>query len=184
MNINWLSIILIFAALQTFLLGHYTWNKKNIPGMRYYSILLFALTEWSLANAIEYMLPDVASKIFMTKLSYIGLLSTAPLMFNFIYYFTGLNERIKYNKLRLLWLVPLIIAILVFTNEYHYFYWASYIPYNGKLGLNVFYVSGVGVWITAIYCYIILLIAFYCALKFFPRHHTKYNWQAKLFIFA
>ena len=184
MNINWFSILLFVSSFITFFIALITWKKDDERGIKYYSLMLLALSEWAIANAIEYIIPDIPTKIFMTKLSYIGLTSAPALLFSFIFTYTGLRNKYGDSLLKYIWGIPIVVLILAFTNDYHFFLWEKYIPTNGSLGLNVYYVSGVGVWLFAAFCYLVMSYSIYCAIRFFPKTHLRYRWQGKLFILA
>jgi len=183
-NLNWFSNLLILTAVVNISLAIYISKKRNVPGNICFSLLLLACSEWALSNAIEYMVPIFTLKILLSKISYIGLTATPPLLLYFSVYFTRLNEKISLRYLPLVWILPVIILIGAFTNEYHYLLWKEYLPVNGVIGFSVFYRTGPGIYLYAGVSYIMLVVSSYMIFMYYSNIQKVYKSQAFLIVLS
>ena len=183
-NFNWFSHLLILTSVVNISLALYVIKKKNVPGNFYFSLLLFACSEWAILNAIEYMVPVFTTKILLSKISYIGLTATPPLLLYFSLHFTRLNEKINLRYLPLIWILPVIILFSTFTNEYHYLLWKEYIPVDSIIGQAVFYKTGPLIFLYAGFSYIMLISSMYVLLVYYSKINRIFKSQALLLILS
>lgn len=163
-NYDIYAAIQLISAIITLVLAAYIWQKRPQPGATYFSLLMVSTSIWAFAISMEMISPGVATKIFWSKISYIGIINIAPLWLLFALSYTHQDKWLKKQYIVLLWVVPLFILALVLTNEWHGLIWPAVTPISSEPGAMVIYSHGVGVWLSVFYFYslfitgIILLI--------------------------
>jgi diguanylate cyclase (GGDEF)-like protein/PAS domain S-box-containing protein len=99
-------------------------------------------------------------KIWLAKISYIGSLNIGPLFLMLAlvqsqkeYFVSGWKRKM------VLWLVPMIILLLVFTNEWHHLIWSGFRWDSDATRNMLYYDSGFLYWVTPTYAYLLVLLA-------------------------
>ena len=172
------------AAAVSAATGIYIFNSSRLGGLRYFAHSFFAMCIWSLANSIELLAGHLALKVFLTKLSYLGIISATPLLFSFAAHYTGRTKYLTTRWQLLIWFVPFLILISAFSNEYHYFQWKSYTLTDSIAGKVVYYESGPGVFIIAVYSYLLLTVSYILLISYFIKTHKFYKKQLFLLLLS
>lgn len=184
MLFNIYSISLSVATIITLIVAFFTYNKHNVPGSKYFAFLMFGIAEWTLSNTIEYHVQNIDLKILLSKFSYLGIVSVAPLFLLFTLFYTRRIKQFKLSYIFKFWFVPIIVLLFVFTNDYHFLHWKSYSFVNTNIGIIVQYQSGVSVWICAAYSYMILLLSVIILIKYTSFDHHIYKIQLILILLS
>jgi PAS domain S-box-containing protein len=151
------SLILIISSIISLFLAWSAWKRRGVSGAIYLSLLFILIAEWSLTNALELASVDVASKLLWSKLSYIGIVTVAPLWFLFALDYTQNQEVIKRPRIIFLFLIPAAIIYLAFTNEFYGLVWPYIISVSTSQGIMLVYGHGPAAITSAIYSYILML---------------------------
>lgn len=150
------SVILLIAVLvnlgQAIYLHFY--QRNPVATILKYGIL-FA-SEWTFAYWIESIATSIPIKIWFSKISYIGIYGCVPLFLVFILYFLGQQAHLSRAKIASLFLVPVIMNILVQTNDMHLLIWSS-ITYDSGINL-IHYIPGPLYWLGVIYNYALFIL--------------------------
>jgi PAS domain S-box-containing protein len=151
------SLILIISSIISLFLSWSAWKRREVSGALYLSLLFILVTVWSLTGAMELASADLASKIFWSKLSYIGIAAVAPLWFLFALDYTQNQEVIKRPRVIFLFLIPVVTVYLAITNEWHGLIWPNLTLISTPEGLMIIYGHGPAAITSAIYSYILML---------------------------
>ncbi len=151
------SLILIISSIISLFLSWSAWKRREVSGALYLSLLFILVTIWSLTSAMELASADMASKIFWSKLSYIGIATVAPLWFLFALDYTQNQEVIKRPRVIFLFLIPVATIYLAFTNEWHGLVWPMLTIISTPEGLMIIYGHGPAAITSSIYSYILML---------------------------
>jgi len=152
------SIILIISSFISFFLSWSAWKRRKVNGALYLSLLFVFVAEWSLTSGLELASANLFFKIFWSKLSYIGIVCVAPLWFLFILDYTQNQEVIKRPRIIFLFLIPIAVLYLVFTNEWYGLVWPYITPIITSQGLMVIYGHGPAAICSSIYSYVLILV--------------------------
>jgi PAS domain S-box-containing protein len=159
---TWLNlptvIVSSVAAIVSASIAVYAWRRRDAPGGVYFALLMLMAAEWAFVNTAEFVSIGVSTKIWWSKLSYIGIVNISPLWFLFA---LSYSQRVNwYKQLRVisLWIVPLLIFVLVLTNEQHGLIWSSILPISDQAGARLIYKHGPAFWGGAAYFYLLLLL--------------------------
>jgi PAS domain S-box-containing protein len=151
------SLILILSSIISLFLARIAWKRRGVSGAIYLSLLFILVAEWSLTSALELASVDVASKLFWSTLSYIGIVTVAPLWFLFALDYTQNTEVIKRPRVIFLFLIPAAVIYLAFTNAWYGLVWPFIITVSTSQGIMIFYGHGPAAITSAIYSYILML---------------------------
>lgn len=139
------TVFYLVAILALPLVAVSAWQRHE-PGVRYYALLMLAMAVWSGGAMLETASIGLEAKIFFMRVQYIGVV-TAPLlwlMFTLEYTAPGLTQR---AGIRLLWLIPAVIMVLVVTNAQHRLVWTSIDMVPGTNGQQVHFTNGPVFWL-------------------------------------
>ncbi|MEW5871062.1 MAG: histidine kinase N-terminal 7TM domain-containing protein [Chloroflexota bacterium] len=129
-----------------------------MPGGLCFSLLMAAVAFYAAASAGEIASASTPARIAWSKLSYLGIVSVAPLWFLFAASYTGRSEWLGRFRLAALWVLPVAVLMLVATNEAHRLVWPEITPVSSEPGARLVYSHGPVVWLNAAYAYGLLLV--------------------------
>ncbi len=98
--------------------------------MKLAGLLLAAMIlglEWSIALFLEMLVKDQETKVFFGRLQYLGIYFSLPVFFWFIMVYTGRGTWITRNRMIALLIVPIVMNILAWTNDYHHLVWSGFV---------------------------------------------------------
>lgn len=114
-------------------------QMKRKPGAVYLLLLFVSIMGWLITNTFELVDPTVTGTLFWGKFSYIFICVTPVIWLYFILDYYGHTRLLHHPVTSILWLIPIIGLVLVFTNDLHYLFWKSYsfIPVGDYLAFKV-----------------------------------------------
>ncbi len=177
MAILYVAVLTIAAGVAA-LVAMYAWRRRATPGGIYFVLLMLAVAEWSLAGAAEFATIDIPTKIVWGKISYLGIVSVAPLWLLFTLGYSQRAQWLTRRRAALLWIVPVIVLGLVATNEQHRLIWPRITPDSSMPGMMLVYEHGIGVWVNMVYAYSLLLLGTIWLVRVILRSPQLYRRQA------
>ena len=121
-------------------------------------MFMLAMAEWSFGYALELSSADLPNKLFWAKAQYLGIVIAPLAVLTFALQYTGREKWLTRRNLTLLAVEPLIMLLLVSTNEKHNLVWSYTRPFSSGPLLTIDFGYGAGFWIHAAYSYLLLLI--------------------------
>ena len=116
--------ISFFTSILSILLFFLIWRKRHVSGSRSLLIVVIAVTIYNLAYALDYSASTQDMKIFWSKWEYVALFTLLPSLFLFVLEYFGITTKMRPRNLFFLWIVPVVIVGLVWTNEQHGLIWS------------------------------------------------------------
>ncbi|MCE9645839.1 MAG: diguanylate cyclase [Chloroflexi bacterium] len=155
----YVPFIYFLAAVTYAWLGLLAWRKRPTVAVTPFAWTMLGMAIWSFIYGLEIFAPTLELKLFFTKIEYIGIVSIPVLLLIFSLEFIGKNHLLGPRGRMFLWLTPLLIVVLTWTNQYHHLMWGgeSLVGGGGLVLLNIRY--GVFFWIQVIYSYMLVLVA-------------------------
>ena len=158
----YVSLIYLLAAILYVWLGLYAWRKRPAVAVTPFAWIMLGMSIWSFAYSMEIFLPDLPLKLFVFKFEYIGMVSIPVFLLFFALEFTGNSHLLSLRTRLLLWVIPFVILIMVWTNGFHHLMWSSAVVVD-VLGFELLSVQhGLFYWIQLVFSY--LLAIFSCIL--------------------
>lgn len=154
-------ISLAFASLISIVTSFFLWQKRTSIAINYFAFLLIVIANWSFFAFLEFGSPVISHKIFFSKLIFISRVSIAPIFLFFsIYYSNYFIKNLKYIKIAIM-IIPIIILIAVFTNEFHHLIWENITSRNEWRFLIIDYHHGSLIHLHSIYAYTLIFLGMY-----------------------
>ncbi|WP_343217883.1 sensor histidine kinase [Clostridium coskatii] len=155
MKINYyFSLLLLLSTLVLLCIGYFSW-KRNKP---YVWMFLLPVSIYEFGYAFEILCTSIEKVKFWIKFEYLGLPFLGVLWLIGVLNFTGYREKIKKSTLILLYIIPIIVLIMNYTNDFHHlFYKKLYMDTHGPFPI-VGIVEGPWYWVNIAYTYALMLI--------------------------
>ena len=143
---------------------------------------MLAVALWSFTSAMHTLVDDRSIRILIARLQYFGVAPIGALWL----IFTSQYSRMRWPGDRLLrlliWIVPAITLVLVFTNDSHLLHWAEIREVATGTGTRLEYRGGPWYWVHAGYTYILMLIGTLILMRGQRRFPPPYRRQTALVI--
>jgi signal transduction histidine kinase len=172
------SMFFLASALVSFFVAYISWQKRRERAGRELSMLMMAAGIWAFFVVFETASTSLDGKIFWSKVAYIGALTT-PLFYTFfVFRFVGKDNYLTKKAYLALSLVPVVMFVMVWTNEIHNLVWVGYAPISPMTNLTQYY-HGIAFWIGNVaYNYLLLAISSLYLVKFIYTHLYTFKVQA------
>ncbi len=119
------QVIASAVSLVVMVLG---WQRHASPGGKAFGALMAAVVWWTLCAALEAAAVDVALKIVISKIEYVGTVCTAPLFLLFALRNRAGERRLRAALLGPMWIVPFATLVAVASNDWHRLFWTGFTP--------------------------------------------------------
>jgi len=149
----YVPFIYLLAAVLYAWLGLFAWRKRPAAAVTHFAWTMLGLFIWSFAYSLELFLPSLPIVLFLTKIEYIGIVSIPVFLLFFALEYTGKSHLLTLRTRLLIWVIPLLTLILVWTNGSHHLMWSmeTISETNGLKLLVVRY--GVFFWVHTLFSY-------------------------------
>jgi PAS domain-containing protein len=128
----WPSII---SSLLMLALAVFSFRHRDMPGAIPFAIACIFGLFWSIGSIIELTVVGIDLKIFWRKFQVVFQLPAATAITCFLLAYTWPKRWFTLRNLVLLWIVPIIMAVIVFTDHHHHLFWEGF-DLNGALIAN------------------------------------------------
>lgn len=171
-------LLLVIGAITSIVLAILAWRYRSAPGAVALAVLMLAIAGWSLAYAQELVSPDLWTKIFWTRIQYIGITLVPPAWLVFAIQYTGRTYWLTRRNLALLAIEPLLVWFLIWTYPAHQFFWENItLDISGPMPVwSATY--GIAFWMHTAYAYLFLLVGTLLMARAFIRSPRLYRGQA------
>lgn len=175
---------LLGAAIASGWVAIYAWRHRATRSAPALAVLAAAIAFWAAGYALEIGGADLATKLFWGKVQYFGIVSVPVLWYIFAYNYFHQDKQVTPRTIALLFIVPLITVILVWTTEAHNLIWRD-IRLNENDSFSALGLSyGLWFWVHSAYSYLLLLIGTIFILRSLRRAQTLYREQAAALLIA
>ncbi len=150
-------LVLIITGCTTGVLSLIAWRQRSSPGSFLFSMLLLAITEWTVAAIFEISAAQPQTKIFWSVIEYLGLVASPPLFLAVVLNFSHLDHWLTFRNLALAAILPVVTLGMAATNNMHHWLWSSF-SFDPATNIMT-YGHGPWFWVNATYCYLLILAA-------------------------
>lgn len=155
---------MVISSLVAFILAWMA-EKRNVPGGGYFVCFLLSAGIWGFFAGFEEMANSLTTKILMSKLSYIGVVTVVVFLFLFIIDYFQMDLRMVPFLKKLVWVIPGIVLIAVLTNEYHGLVWDQVVKTADTPHARALYSSGPLRFLNITYAYLLLTFSFFLIIR-------------------
>ena len=119
----WPALITLAIVIY---LGVYSWRRRNIPAAKPFIIACLLGGFWTIGAILELSAVDFSTQIFWVKFQAIWQLPVAATITCFVLRYAGLGRWLTRRNYVLLFLFPLLRALLMITNYFHCLIWTGF----------------------------------------------------------
>lgn len=172
---------LLIAASVALFLSIYAWLRRS-PEARALSLLMAAVFVWSVGYSLELAIANLFGQVWCAKVEYVAIVSVPVLWFIFSLQYTNQKDWLSRRNILLMFLEPLLIVLLVWTNERHGLIWKE-VAQELSSGYRVLAVSyGPAFWLHTTYSYLLLFGGTLALLIYFINVTATYRWQVGMML--
>lgn len=156
---------LVIAGGFFLLISYYIWKLEKTFRSFTFILILFAGAFWSLAYAFELLITDSYLIYIAANIKYIGITLVPAAWCSFTLFYTERDEEKIKNWFTLLFFVPIISLVLIFTNQWHHLFWAQKTVIETNFISLIDTVNGPFFWFHTAYSYILILFGIFFIFK-------------------
>ena len=161
--INWQYTSFVFLLLTTAAisagLALYSWRHRRAVGAMPFALLMLAVAEWTLGDALRLGSMDLATKLFWARMRYLGIVVVPAAWLVFALQYTDREKWLTPRNVAMLAIEPLVTLLLVWTNDAHHLIWSDVrLETSGSL-LVWSALHGAAFWVHAVYSYSLFLFS-------------------------
>ncbi|MGD8472550.1 MAG: histidine kinase N-terminal 7TM domain-containing protein [Anaerolineae bacterium] len=157
-------------------LSWYSWRRGSVLGARSFAIALLFAALWLAGAVAELMAADVANKVLWLKFQVVFQLPLVTAMTFFVLEYACPRRWLTWRWLILLSVPPLLVLVLVVTNDLHHWFWRGF-QFDGALQP----LRGPANWIALGYGMALVLISLAAFVSLFLRS-PQHRWPVVLMI--
>jgi len=176
------AILLLISTSITLYISFYSWNKRLNPNAFFFSLVMAAVSIWSICEAFQMASVNIEIKILWSQLSYVGIVFIGPLFLLFTMSYTDHKKYLNKKFAALLSIIPIFILILVATNPLHGWIWPTITATSYQPGAILIYGRGIGFYLNTIYIYILLITGLLLLLQSIIRSPKVFQKQATMIL--
>ena len=157
-----------------------TTRRDSGNGSSAFVILLLTLCVWIFGNIGESLVPDLEQKIRWANAQYVGMSALPVIWLVFVVRYTGYEHwMFKMPRLLLLWIVPVVTNVMVWTDPLHSLFRSAtgIVPQWGVAVLRS--TPGIWFWVHTLYSYLSLFagsVILVTRLVYAPRLYRRQLW--------
>ncbi|HOV62788.1 MAG TPA: histidine kinase N-terminal 7TM domain-containing protein [Spirochaetia bacterium] len=170
------------VTIATIVASFFTIRQKGSKGAVSLTTYLWASTIFTIINTLELLAKKETQILLCVRCNYIFISLIPVLFFLFALEYSGMENRISRTRLPLLFIIPLITIVAVFTNEFHHLIWTSikFKVIRGFLTIHVTY--GLWFWVHTVYSYSLILLSVFLLCRTSFQNYSLYRKRQELII--
>jgi diguanylate cyclase (GGDEF)-like protein/PAS domain S-box-containing protein len=183
-QVDYYVLALFLGALVAAAVGVIAWRRTATSMGRSLVVLMASVFVWSLFAALEAAVPATPTKVILSKVEYLGIVSTPVLLFLLALKFSRSGSRPKRGRAAALWIVPAMTFLLAATNEAHGLIWSGFSPSPSTGPRLLLYEHGPFFWAHVGYSYLLLFATTVLLLLAYFRYKGVHRKQAIALLLA
>ncbi len=167
----------LISSVLTASLAWYAWRHREVAGARPFALGCLFAAAWSLGALFEIAAQDADTKVFWLRFLTVWQLPMVTAATFFLLEYAGLRRKLSARLLALLWVPPILFAIVIATDHLHHLAWTAFPLVGDSIAAN----RGLTTNIVLAYSYLVALFNVGVLVWLFvtsPRH----RWPAGLLI--
>lgn len=184
MQQNGYVLFAIMSALLSGAAGLHIWRRRAAVGASSAALLLFSVTIWSFAYAMELASSEKAMMRFWLRIEYLGIAFLPLWIIRFALQYSGHDEWLTRRNMVLFSIIPVITLVLNWTNEWHRLFYSA-IDVDKSKGMAVLALAkGPWYWVHIACVYGSYLLMAFLILQMCWRRGRLYRVQAFTILIA
>ncbi len=168
----------VVSLMITTVLGIYAYRNRHLPAASIFALLMFALSAWTFCYVMELSTVALEGKIFWASAKYFGSTLGPIVWFILALHLTKNSHWLTPLLQMFFWAFGIITCFVVFTNEFHHWYWTDIRLVEGLPETQVKH--GFYFWIYASVIHLISLTSVVLFFRYYRSTSVFYRRQALL----
>ncbi|RLT34778.1 MAG: PAS domain-containing protein, partial [Chloroflexi bacterium] len=178
------EVVLSITALALCLaISLYAIQRRQFPIGRRLVYIAITATFWLLTSTLEVASVSLEAKIFWGKLQYLSIGFLPIFWFLLAVEYTG-QGRFLLPREKWLFIWPLILQAVAWTNEWHYLLWRTVVPHYVNNFVYANFIKGPIFWVNVTYAYLLLAVGTWLFIRFSLRASQIFRGQTALLVAA
>jgi PAS domain S-box-containing protein len=173
----WYIVLLVIASSVAGILAAVAWRHRSAAGAPAFAILMLTVLVWSFAYALQLGSTSLAAKLLWTRVEYFGIVVLPAAWFAFACQYVGRDAWLARPMIALLAIEPVVILILIWTNQFHGLFWNTIALAPGDPLFAWRSTRGGAYWAHAAYTYLLLLLGTILLVEAFVHSSGLYRRQ-------
>ena len=169
------TVFFIIALVIALTVSYVAWLRRPAPGTIPFAIFGLAVAWWIFTRIFEAGGVDIATKILWGKLSFFGSMSTGVFWLAFATEYAGLKWWRKPANLFLLFLLPLLSTLIIWTMSE--WVWPNIYFSPGAGSAILIWEHGLWFWVIASYNYLLVIIGIVILFRYVLKNPGIYKKQ-------
>ncbi|MEA3361321.1 MAG: histidine kinase N-terminal 7TM domain-containing protein [Thermodesulfobacteriota bacterium] len=170
------------AGIISIIVAFCLWRRRSSHGAKTLMVLIIATAEWAFTGALHDVSPDLSTKILLSKIQYIGIVTVPPALLSFTLQYTGREKWLTARNLFLLAIIPAVTLILAWTNDFHWLLWRKIsLDSSGPVPTGVYY-YGDWFWFNITFVYLVIFLSTILLVRAFTSSPYLYKMQVLILL--
>ncbi len=117
------QVFMILSLIMSLFVIVLTWHRRHLPAAPAMIALVTATFVWTLGYFLEANSDTLERQLLFNNIGYLGSMSVPVAWFVFANNYTNTLKFIRGRKLILVCVLPFIITVLIWTNDWHHLMW-------------------------------------------------------------
>ena len=176
------SLIQLVTAFAAFITIGLLWKYRQSYEVKFLVYLEFFVAVWALTYCMEFATYDLATKIFWSKMSYMGIAFLPAFYYLFTTAYSQKTKFIKSQNIYLLFILPVITIFMALTNDMHHLVWSN--VYADPVKNLAHYEHGPWFWLFFVYTEILITFGLYNLIHSIYKFTAYYKSQIGILLAA
>jgi len=177
-------LLLIVSLAAALLVTVLAWRYRARRSVKTFFAVMLALDWWLLCSVLENNSTSLATHVFWMNMSYLGITLLPALWLLFTLYYTDKGEWWRRRGLPLLFIIPAITLVMVWTNGWHHLMWSDVSLDTSVYPPLKIFTFHTWFWVHAFYSYALLIIGFVRLVGLYVRTSGLYRRQVRIMLAA
>ncbi|MCA9896651.1 MAG: PAS domain S-box protein [Ardenticatenaceae bacterium] len=180
-NIHPFVLSLFLSAMVVGSLALFTYRQSS-PGSSLFALMSLFVALYAITYSFELLSSTLDWIWFWVKLEYVGIVSIPVTLLLFTLVYTEQNQWVSRRSVALLFVVPLIVLLLVWTNLWHGLFYTSATVEEINGHSQFISTPGIGYWLNIVYGYMLIAATFVLLIRTYITTTTFYRRQIGYFL--
>lgn len=152
-------------------------RRWGTPGQTAFALMLWGAAAWALSDALEALAQDIPSKVLWSKFEYLGAATVGTFFFIFAAQYSHWDKWLTRRAVLLLSIMPALTLVIAFTNEWHGWFWNSFVFADPSIDRILIYGHATWFWVNVAYNYLMAFLGAVLLVQFVLRSAELYRLQ-------
>ncbi len=183
LRIALISFLVVGASICSWM-GVLSWRRRPAVSAILFSGLMLAVAAYAFGYTLELLSLNLEEMMWSIRIEYLGVVNVPALWLSLALFYTNHTQWMKPSRLVILWILPVVSLLVVFTNDLHHlFYTSASLDYAGPF-FTLQVQRGPLYWLHPAYSFVSFFFVVFLLARRFPFTHTIYRKQVIVMLVA